>query len=87
MLARNKQVINSKSREISSNTRQRCVYIRSVKKSDSESDKICISTLTNKILKLKRDIKQLAAIQKAIKEEIRMNDGMDSYLLMLAKRD
>jgi hypothetical protein len=34
-----------------------------------------------------KSLKQLAAIQKAIKEEIRMNDNMESYLLMLAMRD
>jgi len=34
-----------------------------------------------------KSLKQLAAIQKAIKEEIRMNDNTEAYLLMLAGED
>ena len=34
-----------------------------------------------------KSLKQLSAIQKAIKEEIRYNDNQEAYLLMLAERD
>jgi hypothetical protein len=51
-----------------------------------------IESLRHRIYALKdiqknsKSLKQLAEIQKAIKEEIRTNDAMEAYLLMLAKK-
>lgn len=95
MLARNKGIIsNLHLQKVNS-----LAYIKDVnqEKKDLEGDAFAERYIHNlnrmkqeelkAFYKNQKSLKQLAAIQKAIKDEIRMNDNMDSYLLMLAERD
>jgi hypothetical protein len=94
MLARNKEVINN----LYLDQIQNKEYLRETNISiKSYEDAKYSSGYLHELIKNKYDVlryiqknskslKQLAAIQKAIKEEIRMNDNQEAYLLMLAKR-
>jgi len=94
MLARNKELINEltynqgvlkdKLRLINMEISDLCLGDNSMYLKALYADK---TRKLESVQKNSKSLKQLAAIQKAIKEEIRMNDSRDSYLLMLVKKD
>ncbi len=95
MLARNKRAIkllNIERRELKVWLREINLDIKNYD-SGKHTSRYLIARLRNKTFVLKdiqknsKSLKQLAEIQKAIKEEIKHNDAMEAYLLMLALKD
>jgi hypothetical protein len=94
MLSRNKEIIDNlhyMQRNIKGNVKAINVEIKSLEGVVLGQKYIC-SLLREKsdewklFQKNSKSLKQLAEIQKAIKEEIRTNDAMEAYVVWLAKR-